>query len=302
MRMLLAGGLGYIGCEVARISREAGNEVDILDTRFIPERVAILPDKVRFCQGSINDNDKLDKLIKRADVIVLLAAEVAAESSINRPDGIWKTNYTGALNVIEKCSKSQRVIFASTANVFGGIDERIKFRNLVEEDEPRPKYPYAESKRAEEKHLLASDKNYTICRFGTNYGYSPGIRFNLVTNNFVKKIMMGENLVVHGQGENFRPTVCVRDVARAILFLSEKKDAVGEIFHVVNRSYKIKNLAEEVAKYNPDIKIEFIIKEIPFSSYDVSGEKIRKSGFKFEWDLDRAVKELLNIYKAVSRI
>jgi nucleoside-diphosphate-sugar epimerase len=176
--------------------------------------------------------------------------------------------------------------------VFGGTPEGCKWRDLTEDDPPRPKLPYAETKVEVEKFLAGSNRNYTVLRFGTNYGYSPGMRFNLVTNIFLKRAIEGENIQLHGGGHNWRPTVCVTDCARALAFVAEHRDAVGETFHVVSGSYPIRELAKRVLRLT-DSKSQLITieKQVPFNSYALNSKKIRKLGFTFEWPLERAIPE-----------
>ena len=186
MRVLIVGGLGYIGSELIdyyKSLRSINIEADILDKRFVPHIVVDLPENFHFIQGDMKDDETIKTLLaKEPSIIYLLAAEVEAEKSINKERAIWENNFEAIVKVIEKCPNEARLIFASTGNVFGGVDESKKYIDLDEEDEPRPKYPYAESKREVEKYLLNSAKKFIICRFGTNYGYAKGIRFNLVTN------------------------------------------------------------------------------------------------------------------------
>lgn len=300
MRVLLVGGLGYIGSELIERYKAANTDdlhVDIIDKRFVPHILAGLPDNFSFVHGDIKDDRSISLLLdKEPDIVYLLAAEVQAETSIDRESSIWETNYEAIVRVADKCPSKSRLIFASTGNVFGGVDESEKFMNLTEEDAPRPKYPYAESKRAVEKYLLGSGKNFIVCRFGTNYGYSPGVRFNLVTNNFIKRSLEGETITVHGHGENFRPTVCVKDAVRAMLFLSEKQEACGQIYHVVSENFKIKDLAEKAALFNNSSKIKYIKKVTPFSSYHLSSEKIKKLGFEFQWNVDAAIENMNELF------
>lgn len=240
-------------------------------------------------------------LLHDIDMLHMLAAEVEAEKSIHKEFAVWENNFEMPKRVIEFCPNSVRVMFPSTGNVFGGLDPAQKFMDLTEDDEPKPKYPYAETKRAMEKFLLGSGKNFTIVRLGTNYGYAPGIRFNLVTNIFTKKMLEGKDLVIHGSGENWRPTVCVWDCARALEFLSMQNDAKGEIFHVVRNSYQIKELARRIILYGDSAsKLQLIAKEVPFSSYALSSAKIESLGFRFEWDLERAVKHLCQVFHCLT--
>jgi len=301
MKIVIAGGLGYIGSALCELYREkTEHKIVVVDKKFIPERVAALPTHIQYVEGNIADAEIMTYLLREADVLYLLAATVEAEKSIHKERTVWENNFEVPKNLIEHCPRTTRVMFASTGNVFGGVNEISKYTDLTEADEPRPKYPYAEAKREMEKYLLGSGRDFVILRFGTNYGYAPGIRFNLVTNLFVKKALTGQPLVVHGTGENYRPTVCVWDAAHALEYLSTRADAKGEIFHVVCESFKIKDLAERVATYcGRGTEVSFIAKEVPFSSYALSSEKIRKLGFRFEWTLESSVKEMVHIFHAI---
>ena len=298
MKIMIAGGLGYIGSAMCELYKnQPQHEVVVVDKKFIPERVANFPPHFQYFQADIRDIDVVRYLLHDVDLLHMLAAEVEAEKSIHKERAVWEHNFEAPKRLIENCPSSVRVMFPSTGNVFGGINESQKFMDLTEEDEPKPKYPYAETKRAMEKFLLGSGRNFTIARFGTNYGYAPGIRFNLVTNIFTKRMLLGEDLVIHGGGENWRPTVCVWDCARALEFLSIRQDAQGEIFHVVRNSYQIKELAKKIISYgNSKSNLRFIAKEVPFNSYALSSAKIKSLGFNFEWDLERAVKHLIQVF------
>ncbi len=304
MKVVICGGLGYIGSALIELYRnETEHEIYTIDKKFVPHIVANLPEHVRHIEGDILDEDLTRPILKGADVVYQLAAEVEAEKSIHKEEAIWKNNYEGALKVIDMCDPETRLVFPSTGNVFGGVDEKEKYMHLTEEDEPRPKYPYAESKRAIEKKLLArKDRNYTIVRFGTNYGYAPGIRFNLVTNVFMKRVILNQDLTIHGSGENYRPTVHVMDAAGGAKFLSALPEARGQIYHVIRECYKIRELAENVAKHNPSVKLNFVAKEVPFSSYHLSNDKLVKAGYKFLFDLDSGVRDMIERFRQMRAV
>lgn len=300
MKILIIGAMGYDGAGLIESYREDVNdEVILMDKRFRPYLLADLPPHFRYVQGNILDKDLIKHLLKGVDLVYLLAAEVEAEKSINKEEAIWENNFEGALNVIENCSSNTRVLFPSSGNVFGGTLETEKNTYLTEEDEPRPKFPYAESKRAVEKYLFESNKHYVIMRFGTHYGYSPGIRFNLVTNIFFKKAMTGQDIIVHGDGDNYRPTLCSRDAVRAMRFLAENPKAEGELFHIVGNNYRIREMAQEVVSVFPDVKVQHIMKEVPFNSYHLSSDKIKSLGFNFEYDIRKGIMEMKEIFKTI---
>jgi nucleoside-diphosphate-sugar epimerase len=268
--------------------------VVVLDKRFIPERVAGLPKHFSVYHADMADLDLVRHLARDADVVQMLAAEVEAESSGDRSDEVWRVNFELPKSVIEAVPSTARVQFASTCNVFGGLPEGAKWEALTEDDEPAPKLPYAEAKRAMEVYLGKSNRNHTIVRFGTNYGFAPGARFNLVTNHFVKSALEGRELKLFGGGTNWRPTACVWDCARALDFLAPRRDAAREIFHVVCRAYQIRDLAAEIVRVvgNPAARVVNIDRPVAFNSYAPAADKIKALGFTFEWPLQRAVADM----------
>ena len=295
MKIVVLGGMGYIASALSELYRERpGLKIVLLDRRFIPERVAGLPEGFTFYNADMEDIELVRYLTRDADVVHMLAAEVEAESSAERSEQVWRVNFELPKDVIEAIPPTARVLFASSCNVFGGLPEGAKWEGLTETDEPAPKLPYAEAKRAMELFFAASRRNYTIVRFGTNYGYAPGVRFNLVTNHFVKNAIEGHTLKLFGGGLNWRPTACVWDCARALDFLSLRRDAEHELLHVVCRAYPIRELAAEViaAVGNPKARLLEIDRPVPFNSYAPVADKIKRLGFSFEWPLARAVAEM----------
>ncbi len=301
MKILIAGAMGYDGAGLIESYREnVEDEIILLDKRFVPHLLADLPMHFRFVEGDILDVELMKYLLKDIDVVYLLAGEVEAEKSINKEKAIWDNNYTGAINVIENCSDNTRILFASSGNVFGGVLETEKNMDLTEEDEPKPRFPYAESKRAVEKYLLASNKKYVIMRFGTHYGYTPGIRFNLVTNIFFKRAMMGQDITIHSSGDNYRPTLCAKDAVRGMRFLAKNAHAEGEIFHLIGNCYRIRELAGEVVSQFPGINIKHISKEVPFNSYHLSSDKLKSLGFTFHYNIRKGISEMKEIFSSLA--
>jgi UDP-glucose 4-epimerase len=292
-KVLVLGGLGYIGSALCELYQDkAQHQVTVVDNRFIPERIAGFPPHFRFVHSEIADLELMANLASDAEIVYFLAAQVEAESSAERSEAVWRDNFELPKSVIERVPPGVRVVFPSSGNVFGGTPEGAKWGDLTEEDPPYPKLPYAETKREMENFLNASNRNFTVLRFGTNYGYSPGQRFNLVTNIFLKRALEDEPIQLHGGGMNWRPTACVTDCARAAMFVAERRDTASETYHVVSASFTIRELAEKViALTQSKSKLAIIDKVAPFSSYALSSEKIKKLGFTFEWPIERAIPE-----------
>ncbi len=301
MKIVITGGLGYIGSALCELYREdSDNEIVVVDQRFIPERVAGLPSHVRFVQADVRDEDTMRGVLDGTDVLHLLSAEVEAESSVHREQSVWESNFDAPKTLIEACPPNTRIMFPSTGNVFGGVDENQKYMDLTEEDEPQPKYPYAETKAAMERYLKSTDRDFVVLRFGTNHGYAPGIRFNLVTNIFARRAMIGQDLTVHGTGENYRPTACVKDCARALNFLSQRSDASRETYHVVRENLRIRDLAEKiVGLVDTGSQVEYVAREVPFSAYALNSDKIKTTGFEFAWDLESSVLDMVEVFRAM---
>ena len=68
----------------------------------------------------------MKKLLDGADIVYQMAAEVEAEKSKDKSDAVWKVNYDGAMGISDICGPNTRLIFPSTGNVFGGVDESVK--------------------------------------------------------------------------------------------------------------------------------------------------------------------------------
>ena len=295
MKIVLAGALGYLGSGLIELIKddERFDQVVLIDNRFVAPLLANLPEKFSYRQIDIGDVQEMRTLCESADILILLAGITEAEKSAEKETLVWSTNFDKCRAAAQAAPKSTRVIFCSTGNVFGGSSPEDKWQDLTENDPAKPRLPYASSKFALENFLRNESENYTICRFGTVFGYSPGVRFNIVTNLFVRRALQGQHLILYGRGENYRPNVHVMDTARAMLFLATNEKAKAETYHVVRHNMTIHQLAEVVVRHCPKCSIVLDDRSVPFSSYHLSSKKLRTLGFEFQLDLDTGVKDLV---------
>ena len=240
---------------------------------------------VPFVYGDIRDYDKLRRYLDWADVVVWLAALVgdpacALDESLtrqinNEPVRFLRENYNG------------RIIYMSSCSVYGTGDEI-----LSEESELSPLSLYARSKIEDEKVL--ADSNSVCFRLGTLHGISDlfsRIRFDLVVNTLVMRAIFHNKVVVFG-GEQFRPLLHVRDVAKAIHTVLDKEDT--GIYNLKNENLTIADMAERIKTYFPELEIDST--DIMFQdnrNYKVSSDKARDElGFNPTLTIDDSITEL----------
>ncbi len=144
MKLLVTGGAGYIGAVVTQLLLEAGHEVTVLDDLSTGHRAAV-PAGVSFVDGRVHDavGDVLDPSF---DGVLHFAAFISAGESVQKPEKYWDNNLVGSLRLLEAMRSAgvRRLVFSSTANVYGDPDELPIRETAV----TRPPNPYAASKLA----------------------------------------------------------------------------------------------------------------------------------------------------------
>lgn len=282
-KVLVTGGGGYIGSVLIRRLLNSNYKVRILD-KFIfgIEPIADIlnhPD-LEVIIGDIRRMDDLKKAIKNVDHIVHLAAIVGDPACSVQGDVAVETNFLSTIRLARLARENgiKKFIFASTCSVYGSTDEDVVDENSV----TNPVSLYAETKVDAEKQLLTLLENkssLTILRFGTAYGLSPRMRFDLVINYFVKKALTDKEIKIFG-GEQWRPFVHIEDISRAIEIILDSDEEIvkGEIFNVgsTNENYRMKEIGKILKKIIPDTRIETVEQITDKRSYHVSFKKIEK--------------------------
>ncbi len=302
--ILITGGNGYIGTKIAKILLKEKKEFRMMDNLSGSNPLNLLYlNQIDFFWGDVRNEEDLKIALDGVDVVVHLAAKLPTTPGLlDKVDEVAKViedvNYHGTINVLEEARKRDAgVIFASTCNVYG-IGE-----NLREDSPANPLNPYAESKLKAEKVCIEYAEKYgmdvKILRLASVYGFSPGVRFNLVVNYFVLRAILGYKLAVFGDGGNWRPFIHVHDAARAFLHLIENGKR-GEIYNAAESNLRIIDVAQAVRDIiDPRIDVE-LIKEIkPEFSYSVDSSKFLNTGFKPEFDFKSGIMHLAEKLKTL---
>lgn len=227
MRVLITGGAGFIGSNLARLALSQGHEVTVIDDLSTGFEENLEGLDVTFVRGSILEQDALAEAVTGADSIVHLAALGSVPRSIKDPIATHAANATGTLLVLEaaRAAGVGHVVVASSSSVYGLNPALPK----SEREWVRPMSPYAVTKLATEQYPLAYQQSYgmdTVAfRFFNVYGprQKAGHVYAAVIPTFVDALLRGESLPVNGDGSNSRDFTYVGTVCRVLLDACERR-------------------------------------------------------------------------------
>ena len=299
-KIVITGGLGYIGTELCKIysGYSWNDQIIVIDNRFISERVNQLRNwNMDFIQGDILDKEIIKKYCKDADIVHHLAGitdvpRVKSESSSEKDDLINKVAEEGTQNILDVISENCKIIMPSSHVVYEGL-ESIK-KDINENEKTCPVLSYGKSKAINEEQLKKSGKNYIILRLGSVYGYSTDTaRIDIMANFFAKTASQNGTLRLFAGGRQIKSLVPLIDVARCFKFMEEKEDIQKELFNLTKDTVTVKQVAEICKKYNPKINLRETNDEIPNLGFSLSNKKILKTGFKFLYALNESMREMI---------
>ncbi len=309
MKIVVTGALGHIGSLIVRALPVSfpDTEIVMIDNLMTQRYCSLfnLPQnaKYHFVEGDVTKLN-LEELFLNTDVVVHLAAVTDAAGSFDKADVVENNNFNSTKRVAEAClNTGTKLITFSSTSVYGTQDK------LVDEDcsesELRPQSPYATTKLKEEKLVrsLFLEKSLKVVtfRFGTIVGVSPGIRFHTAVNKFCWQAAFGKPITVWRTAyDQMRPYLEINDACNTIIEFIKKDIFDGEIYNVLTTNATVRQIVENIQKYVPSLKVEFVDSPIMNQlSYEVNSKKIRNK-INIEWstDLSASIREelvLLNV-------
>jgi UDP-glucose 4-epimerase len=227
MRVVITGGGGFIGSNLARELLSRGTTVAVIDDFSTGERGNLDGVDVALHEGSILDDDLLDAAFGSADAVVHLAARASVPRSIAEPVATHDVNATGTLRVLEAARRhgNPHLVVASSSSVYGANPTLPKHEDMA----TLPLSPYAASKLATETYALAWANVYDLdvlaFRFFNVFGprQSPRQAYAAVVPAFVDAAVAGRPLPVHGDGRQTRDFTYVGTVCRVIADAIERR-------------------------------------------------------------------------------
>lgn len=285
MKVLVVGGSGYIGGATTDFLIEKGCEVRVYDSLLYEEAFR---KPVNFVYGDIRQKERLKKQMEWADVVIWLAALVGDGACALNPELSIELNQNSVKWLAENYEK--RIVFLSTCSVYGARD------GVLDEDSPtNPLSVYAVTKLAAEEYL--KDKNAIIFRLGTIFGVGDlfsRIRLDLVVNILTVRAAIEGKLTVFG-GDQFRPLLHVKDVAKAIA--ENINSEYTGIYNLHRQNVRIVDLAYQIRNHFPDAEVVKTVMHFQDTrNYRVSSDKARTIlGFQSAWSIDEGITEVKDL-------
>lgn len=299
-KILITGALGHIGSSLLRnIDKNLVKEVTILDSlesRRYPSLFGLPKSiKFQFIRDDIVTAD-FSKYLIGVDIVIHLAALTDAEGTLKKPKQLRKVNFYGLVRVADACkARGVKLLFPSTTSVYGSQN------SVVDENcnELKPQSPYAREKLNAEKYLKklgGKGLKYVLCRFGTIFGYSIGMRYDTAVNLFTWQAANGKPLTVWKTAwEQKRPYLYLGDCIRAINFILGKELFDGEIYNVASGNFTVKEVVKTINQLIPKLKVIYVDSPIMNQlSYEVDDKKFRRLGFKPQGKLIMGIKETVD--------
>ncbi len=299
-KIVITGGLGYLGTELCKIySGESwNNKITVIDNRFISERVDQLRNwNINFIQADIRNLDLVKKYLIDADVVHHLAgitdaARTKDEENSEIDKELMDIAQKGTSVVLSETPKHCKIIFPSTHVVFEGKQDLIE--NIKEDFVKLPVLNYAKSKDLNEEQIIKSGKQYVILRLASVYGYSTDtMRLNIMPNLFAKITSQNGTIRLFGGGNQLKALTPLIDTVRCFKFMEERNDIANEVFNVSKDSVKVKDVADLCKKFNPKVNIIKTNDKVPYPGFTLSNKKLLNTGFKFLYGLEKSLKEMI---------
>lgn len=267
--VLITGGLGFLGSNLALELQKKKANVTVIDN-LAPLyggnifNLSPANNKINTIINDMRNMEVMEPLIKKADIIFHLGAQVSYIDSLNIPYDDLDLNAKATLNILECCRKHNptcKIIFSSSRMVYGKVDAPI-----VKENSPtNPLSLYGIHKLTSEKYLLMYFKDFgipiTILRIANPYGPRQQIKhskYSLV-GWFIRQAMEDKEIKIFGEGNQLRDYIFVDDIILAMIKCAETDGANGKILNLGSGcSYKFSEMVNEVVSCVKKGKITYV--------------------------------------------
>ena len=253
-RILVTGGVGFIGSELVRQLADQNATVTVVDSLVNGKREnlnGVLGSRVQLVVADIRDRRLMRELMTGLDVLIHMAC-LGVRHSLHSPQENHEVNAGATLGLLSlaRDRNVKRFVYVSSSEIYG----TGRYVPMTEEHPAFPGHIYGASKLAGECYTRAFYESYdfptVVVRPFNTYGprcHHEGDSGEVIPK-FVLRCLAGQPMIIFGDGIQTRDFTYVSDTARGILLAAVSDEAVGETLNLGNGSeISINNLAQEVA-------------------------------------------------------
>lgn len=312
-RVLILGGLGFIGSNLAIRLVKLGAEVTLVDS-MLPQyggnlrNIDPIEGQCRINFSDIRDQHSLDYLVAGADVIYNMAGQTSHVESMTDPITDLEINCWSQLTLLESCREHNpdaQIVFASTRQLYG----RPQYLPV---DETHPTEPAD----VNGVHKLAAEKYYSVyadvhgirsvsLRLTNTYGPRQQLRGNKqgFLGIFIRLAVQGEQISVFGDGTQLRDFNYIDDVVEALLLATDEDDLVGQVANLgAQERYSLNDVVDVLGRY-----CDFPVERVPFpeeheaidiGDYYADFSKFQQiTGWEPQVDLDEGLQRTVEYFR-----
>lgn len=306
--IVITGGAGFIGTNVAQSYLKEGRPVHILDNLSragvadnVREMQRLFGRDVRFTQCHVQDSFAMEDAISNAEAVYHLAAQVAVTTSLEDPRGDLATNLLGTMNVLEAIRKQGAacpLLFTSTNKVYGKLGgvrlvkqgvrwqpDNAEMRSSgVDEKQPLEfMSPYGCSKGSADQYVLDYAHSFkipaTVFRMSCIYGrFQLGSEDQGWVAHFLRQAMKQEPITIYGDGRQVRDLLFVDDLVSAMRLAFQNMGlATGEAFNIGGGPENSVSLVELIDKIGAllgrEVDVEWDAERVADQKWYVAGNR-----------------------------
>ena len=258
-KVLVTGGLGFLGSNLANHLAKLGASVTVLDCLLGQHggnlfNIQSAGKKIRFVRGDIRDLNLVEKLVVAQDILFNIAAQTSHTASIQDPFLDADINVRGQINILESCKKINpkiSIVYCSSRAVYGASPENP----ISESSLPNPLDIYAANKLVGEQYHKIYQRVYgiktIILRVANGYGpcaQMKGPSFGIL-NWFTRLAMDDQEIKIFGDGKQVRDYVYVDDIVLAFLSAGMSTKLNGEVLNVASgRGIPLINIVKKIVQ------------------------------------------------------
>jgi len=313
-RVVITGGVGFIGSNLALRLVDLGAEVMLIDS-MLPaygatlENIAPVRDRVQLNFSDVRDSHSLSYLVQEREVIFSLAGQISHSESMRDPMTDLEINCRSQLSLLECCRHNNpnvRVVFASTRQLYG----RPRYLPVDEKHPLEPVDVNGINNLAAEMYYTLYHQVYGIptvsLRLTNTYGPRMEVRNDKkgFSGIFIRNALEGKKIRIFGSGEQRRDFNFVDDVVEALLLAGAAPELDGEVFNLGHPTPR--SLLEFVQALRQSIPVEYELVPFPaeaqaidIGDYYGDFQKFHKaSGWSPRVDLEQGLARTVEYYRA----